>query len=52
MPKAYDTVKRVKDHRRINHLVVVVFAKVFDLSETTLIEFEIVLLKTKGNLLK
>ena len=42
--KSDNAVQCVKYHRRIDHLVVVKLAKVFDIGNPTLVELEIVLL--------
>lgn len=49
MPKGDNAVQGIKDHWRIDHLVVVQLSKVLDLRNTSLVELEIILLQAKGN---
>ena len=52
MSKADDTVESIKNHRRVDHLVVVQFTQILDLRKATLIELEVILLETQGDLLE
>lgn len=52
MAERDDAVQRIKDHRRINHLVVVELSKVLDFRDTFLVELEVVLLQSQRNLFK
>jgi hypothetical protein len=52
MAKGDDSVQGVKNHWRVNHLVVVKFSKVLDLCDPSLVIFKIVLLQANGYLFK
>lgn len=52
MTKSNYAIQGVKDHRRVNHLVVVELSEVLDFSDSLLIELEIVLLQTQRDLLE
>jgi hypothetical protein len=51
MTKRHDLVHRVENHRMIDHSIIVQLTKVLDLGNSSLIEFEIILLKTKRDVL-
>ena len=50
--KSDDAVHRIKDDRRVHHLVVIELAKVLHLRDPLLAHFEVVLLKAKRDTLK
>lgn len=52
MSKCNNAVQRIKDHRRVNHLVVVKLSKIFDLCNALLIEFEIIQFQPKSDRLQ
>jgi hypothetical protein len=47
MAKCHDSIHCIKDDGMINHAVVVKFAKILDLCESALIEFEVILLQAE-----
>ena len=50
MREAYDAIKRIEYYRGVDHFVIVQFTKIFDLCKATLVELEVILLKTQGDL--
>lgn len=49
MSKRHDTVHDIENNRVIYHTIVVQLSKVFDFSNSSLIELEVVLFQTKHN---
>ena len=43
MPKRHDTIQRIKNNWRVDHLIVVQLAEIFNFRDPSLIEFEIIL---------
>lgn len=52
MTKSYDSVQCVKDNMRVYRFIAVELCKIFDLSDASLIEFEVVLLQAQSDLFK
>lgn len=49
MSKGDNAIQGIKNHRRVNHLVVVKLSKIFDLCNALLIEFEIIDFQAKSD---
>jgi hypothetical protein len=47
--ESHDAIQSIKDDWVINHPIIVQLTKVLDLRKTSLVEFEVILLKTKHN---
>ena len=52
MTKGNNAIQGVKDHRRVNHLVVVELSEILDFGNSLLVKLEVVLLQTQRDLLE
>lgn len=49
MPKGNNAIQGIKNHWRVNHLIVVKLSKIFDLCNAFLVELEIIEFQAKGD---